>query len=240
MSENGPLATSVEDVRLMLSVLAGKGFENTTQGTPLKIAVSRRSPLAGTTVSRPYTNAVAQAAGLLAGAGHQVRRAEPPYPVSIGVTALRHWTAGTAVDAAGLDPALLTRRTRVHAAIGRRFLNGVRAGDSRERLRARLTPFFTEYDVLLTPALARRAPKAASWHERGWVRNALAGTAYSPLTPAWNLTGWPAMSVPFGTLPSGAPCAVQLAGRPGSEAALLAVARTLETLRPWQRTAPVD
>ncbi|MER7837132.1 amidase [Streptomyces sp. NPDC096040] len=239
MSENGPLATSVEDARLMLAVLAGKGFESGGRPGPLKIAVSRRSQLVGVTVSRPYTNAVAQAAGLLAGTGHQVRRAEPPYPMSIGVTALRHWTAGTAVDAAGLDPALLTRRTRVHAAIGRRFLRGVRVSDSRERLRARLTPFFAKYDVLLTPALARRAPEAAPWHERGWLRNALAGSNYSPLTPAWNLTGWPAMSVPFGTLPSGAPCAVQLVGRPGSEALLLEVAQTLETLRPWQRTAPV-
>ena len=72
--------------------------------------------------------------------------------------------------------------------------------------------------MLLTPALARRSPKAAAWHERGWLRNVLANTNYSPLTPPWNLTGWPAMSVPFGTLPSGAPCAVQLVGRPGSEA----------------------
>ncbi|MER6460603.1 amidase family protein [Streptomyces sp. NPDC001228] len=239
MSENGPLATSVEDVRLMLAALAGTEFEDTARDRALRIAVSRRSPLIGTTVTRPYTNAVAEAAGLLAGAGHRVRRAEPPYPASIGVTALRHWTAGTAVDAAGLDPALLTRRTRVHAAIGRRFLSGVRTSDSRDRLRERLTPFFAEYDVLLTPALARRAPRAAAWHERGWLSNALAGSNYSPLTPAWNLTGWPAMSVPFGMLPSGTPCAVQLVGRPGSEGTLLAVARTLETLRPWQRTAPV-
>ncbi|MFF4702891.1 amidase [Streptomyces sp. NPDC001288] len=239
MSENGPLATSVEDVRLMLAALAGPEFEDTARDGALRIAVSRRSPLIGTTVTRPYTNAVAEAAGLLAGAGHRVRRAEPPYPASIGVTALRHWTAGTAVDAAGLDPALLTRRTRVHAAIGRRFLSGVRTSDSRDRLRERLTPFFAEYDVLLTPALARRAPRAAAWHERGWLSNALAGSNYSPLTPAWNLTGWPAMSVPFGMLPSGTPCAVQLVGRPGSEGTLLAVARTLETLRPWQRTAPV-
>ncbi|MEW2300552.1 amidase [Streptomyces sp. NPDC006655] len=239
MSENGPLATTVEDARLMLSVLAGREFAGAGERPPLRIAVSRRSPLLGVTVSRSYTNAVAEAAGLLAGAGHQVRRAEPPYPASIGVTALRHWTAGTAVDAADLDPALLARRTRVHAATGRRFLRGVRVSDSRDRLRARLTPFFAEYDLLLTPALARRSPAAAPWHERGWFRNVLADTGHAPFTPAWNLTGWPALSVPFGTLPSGAPCAVQLVGRPGSEAVLLDVAAQLETLRPWRRTAPL-
>ncbi|MEV5878929.1 amidase family protein [Streptomyces sp. NPDC052101] len=240
MAENGPLATTVEDLRLVLGVLAGGADGPPAQeASPRRIAVALRSPLVGVGVSRPYTTAVREAAGALARAGHQVRRAEPPYPLSLGVTALRHWTAGTAVDAAGLDRARLARRTRVHADLGRRFVRSVRTSDSRERLRARLTPFFTEHDVLLTPALARRSPAAGPWHERGWLRNVLANTAYSPFTPPWNLTGWPAMSVPFGALPSGAPCAVQLAGRPGTEAVLLELAEELEKLRPWRRTAPV-
>ncbi|OXY89343.1 amidase [Streptomyces diastatochromogenes] len=239
MSENGPLATTVEDLRLMLSVLADTEFVRPEERTQLRIAVGLRSPVAGVSVSRPYTTAVRQAAGVLAKAGHRVRRAEPPYPLSLSVTSLQHWTAGTAVDAEGLDPARLARRTRVHAAVGRRFLRSVRTGDQRERLRARLTPFFTEHDVLLTLALARRSPKAAPWHERGWLRNIVVNSAYSPFTPPWNLTGWPAMSIPFGTLPSGAPCAVQLVGRPGMEANLLALAEQLETLHPWRRTAPL-
>lgn len=242
MSENGPLATTVEDARLMFQVLAGREIERpsgTTPRTP-SIALSVRSPLVGVTVTRPYSDAARRAAELLAGAGHRVRPADPAYPVWLGTTSLAHWTAGTAVDAEGLDPKLLTRRTRVHAAVGRRFVKGVRAGDRREQLRRRLEPFFAEHDVLLTPALARRGPAAANWHERGWLRNLLVNTTYSPLTPPWNLTGWPAVSVPFGTLPSGAPCAVQLVGRPGSELELLAVAGRLEELRPWRRTAPID
>ncbi|PZH06919.1 amidase [Streptomyces sp. NTH33] len=237
MSENGPLATTVEDARLMLSVLADTDVVRGRETAPRTIAVSVRSPLAGVAVSKPYATAARDAARLLAGAGHRVRRADPPYPVSLGVTALRHWSAGTAVDAAGLDPRRLARRTRVHAAVGQRFLDGVRTSTQRERLRRRLEPFFAEYDVLLTPALARRSPQAGPWHERGWLRNVLANTGYSPMTPPWNLAGWPAMAVPFGTLPSGAPCAVQLVGRPGSEADLLDLAEQIETLHPWQRTA---
>ncbi|MCX5262612.1 amidase [Streptomyces sp. NBC_00199] len=240
MSENGPLATTVADARLMLSVLADADVTAADGAGALRIAVSVRSPLAGVAVSAPYAGAARDAAGVLMKAGHLVRRADPPYPLSLGVTSLAHWTAGTAVDAAALDARLLTRRTRVHAALGRRFLNGVREGSAREELRRRLEPFFAQYDVLLTPALARRSPKAAPWHERGWLRNVLANTNYSPLTPPWNLTGWPAMAVPFGTLPSGAPAAVQLVGRPGSEAELLRVAEQLENLRPWRRTAPLD
>ncbi|MEU9391144.1 amidase [Streptomyces sp. NPDC048324] len=242
MSENGPLATTVEDTRLMLAVLADTDPEAVRPSEPAmrRIAVSLRSPLAGVTVTRPWTTAARDAAGVLIKAGHQVRRADPPYPLSLSTTSLTHWTAGTAVDAQDLDRSLLTRRTRVHAAVGRRFVGRVRTGDSRERLRRRMEPFFAEYDVLLTPALARRSPKSVAWHERGWLANVLANTNYSPLTPPWNLTGWPAMSVPFGTLPSGAPTAVQLVGQPGSEAVLLEVARQLEELHPWQRTAPLD
>ncbi|MGW1674040.1 amidase [Streptomyces sp. NPDC002324] len=246
MSENGPLATTVEDTRLMFRILAGTDtgpISATATPAPApapSIALSVRSPLVGVTVTRPYADAARRAAELLAGSGLTVRPADPPYPVWLGTTSLAHWTAGTAVDAEGLDPTLLTRRTRVHAAVGRRFVAGVRAGDRRELLRRRLEPFFAEHDVLLTPALARRGPAAANWHERGWLRNLLVNTNYSPLTPPWNLTGWPAMSVPFGTLPSGAPCAVQLVGRPGSEPELLAVAGRLEKLNPWRRTAPLD
>ncbi|MFI2643934.1 amidase [Streptomyces sp. NPDC018610] len=237
MSENGPLATTVEDTRLLLSVLAGAEVARGARDARPSIAVSLRSPLAGVTVSRPYAAAVRDVARLLAGAGHPVRRADPPYPLSIGVTAVRHWTAGTAVDAAGLDPRRLARRTRVHAAVGRRLVAGVRRSDAREALRRRLEPFFAEHDVLLAPVLARRSPVAGPWHERGWLRNVLVNASYSPMTPPWNLTGWPAMAVPFGALPSGAPCAVQLVGRPGSEATLLDVAERIEELSPWRRTA---
>lgn len=239
LSENGPLATTVEDARLMLAVLAGT--EPTPPSPPgaLKVAVSLRSPLAGVTVSRPYAAAARDAAGLLMRAGHRVRRADPPYPLSLAATSLMHWAAGTAADARPLDPRLLTRRTRVHARLGRPFVGAAGAGAARERLRHRLEPFFAEYDVLLTPALARRSPKAGPWHERGWLANLLVNTSHSPLTPPWNLTGWPAMAVPCGTLPSGAPCAVQLVGRPGTEDRLLAVAGQLEARNPWRRTAPV-
>jgi len=240
MSENGPLATTVEDARLMLQVLAGRRETSTKQPAALTIALSLRSPVLGVRVSRPYAEAARSAATVLAEAGHDVHPADPPYPWWLGTTSLAHWTAGTAVDAEGLDTGRLARRTRVHASVGRRFVHGARSGARREQLRRILEPFFSEHDILLTPALARRSPAAEPWHERGWLRNILVNTNYSPMTPPWNLTGWPAMSVPFGTFPNGAPCAVQLVGRPGSEAALLDVAGRLESLQPWRRTAPLS
>jgi amidase len=242
MAENGPLATTAQDARLMFAVLAGEAAatgENTPGTAPLRLAVSTRSPLAGTPIARPYADAVRAAARLLADAGHTVTHADPPYPLSLSTTVLARWTGGTARDAAGLDPSRLAPRTRRHAAAGRLFARTpLLRTDHRRLLRERLTPFFAEYDVLLMPALARRAPEAAPWHERGWLRNVLVNTAYAPTTPPWNLAGWPALTLPLGTLPgSAAPRAVQLVTRPGGEERLLALAARIESLKPWERTA---
>ncbi len=241
MAENGPLATTVADARLMFSVLAGQG-EPEPRPAPggLRVAVSTRSPLPGVSVSRPYADAARAAAALLAEAGHQVTPDDPPYPAWLGAAALVRWTAGTAADAEGLDRRLLARRTRRHAAAGRLAVRARLAHtDHRALLRAAFAPFFERYDVLLTPALARPAPAAAPWHQRGWLPNLLTNTRFSPFTPAWNLVGWPALVLPAGGRPGEVPWAVQLVAPPGGEQTLLDVAAQLEAGRPWPRTAPL-
>ena len=64
---------------------------------------------------------------------------------------------------------------------------------------------------------------------------------YTPWTSVWNLTGWPAISLPLHrvevdgtTLPVG----VMLGGRHGSEATLLALSAQLERARPWREALP--
>ncbi|WP_406510203.1 amidase [Streptomyces sp. NBC_00212] len=247
MSENGPLATTAADARLMFSVLAdepvtdfGEGASN-GKGSGLDIAFSTRSPITGVRVGAAYAGLARQAARALAGAGHRLTTAHPPYPLSFGTTVLARWTGGTAQDAQGLDPRLLAPRTRRHAAIGRLAGRlGMLRTDHRAALNQRLDPFFEKYDVLVTPALARPGPAADAWHERGWLANVLVNTACSPMTPPWNLSGRPALAVPFGSLPSGLPGSVQLVGRPGSEHQLLDLAAQLEQLHSWRRTAPME
>ncbi|MCM2576792.1 amidase [Streptomyces meridianus] len=243
LAENGPLATTAADAALMFSVLAGRTPVDPAAApapaAPARIAVSTRSPLVGVPVTKPYAAAARGAAGLLAGAGHRVESDDPPYPVWLGAAALAHWTAGTAEDAEGLDPQLLTPRTRRHAAVGRFAARTPLLGNgTRERLRERLAPFFARYDALVLPALARRAPAAEPWHTRSWLRNLASNTFFSPFTPVWNLAGWPALALPFGTLPGGAPCSVQLVAPPGGEDLLLGLATAIESGRPWERTAP--
>ncbi|MGW8331681.1 amidase [Streptomyces sp. NPDC055897] len=247
MSEHGPLATTTADARLMFSVLADEpvgayGPDGPSGGSPgrLDLAFSTRSPIAGIRVGAAHAALARRAARTLSGAGHHVATAHPPYPLSFGTTVLARWTGGTAQDAEGLDPRLLAPRTRRHVQVGRLAGRlGMLRTDHRAALNERLEPFFEKYDVLLTPALARPGPAADAWHERGWVANMLVNTACSPMTPPWNLSGRPALAVPFGSLPSGLPGSVQLVGRPGSEHQLLDVAAQLEELQPWRRTVPL-
>ncbi|TQF75030.1 amidase [Rhodococcus spelaei] len=239
MSENGPIATTVADVALLLSVMADRpDLAEVTEPGSLRIAVSTRSPLAFVRVDPHWRAAAERAAAALGGSGHHVATAELPYPAN-PLPLIARWTAGTAADAADLDPALLQRRTRGHAAVGRRLARFVKA-EQVERLHRTLYEYFAEHDVVITPTLAAVPVASSRWSEKSWLSNVVANVRYAPFPSLWNLAGWPAASVPAGIHPqTGTPLGVQIAAPPGSEGKILAVAAQLEQLLPWTRVASV-
>lgn len=242
MAENGPLATTVADAALTLSVLADRPELAAVRETgSLRIAASTRVPATGIRLARHWAAALRETADLLR-ADHAVTEADPPYPATLGATEIARWSAGTELDAQLVaDRSKLAARTRRHAAAGRlllatRLLRDP-AGGGRSQWVARAERFFADHDVLMTPALAQPPIRARAWAERGWLANVASNVRYAPFSAPWNLAGWPAMTVPAGLAPDGLPLAVQLVGRPGSEATLLGLAAQLERLRPWPRTA---
>jgi amidase len=242
MAENGPLATTVADCALLLSVMADRPDLAVlpADDPPLRIGVSVKAPLIGLPVERQYMTATDDTANLLAAAGHQVIRAELRYPSKAGPAAMARWFAGAELDARLLaDRSRVDRRIARHARLGRAVLaaGGPRPGGQRSMTRA-AERYFERVDVLLTPALAQFPPPATAWSKRGWAANVGSNVRYAPFAAPWNLAGWPAMAVPAGVAANGLPLSVQLVGRPGSEATLLALAAQLERLRPWQRLAP--
>jgi amidase len=241
MAENGPLATTVADVALLLSVMAAQP-ELATVGQPgrLRIAVSTKAPMPATPVDRHWAAAAREAGGLLRDAGHTVVDADPPYGQSLSTSGIARWVAGTELDARTLvDRSRLETRTRRHAALGRLVLRaGFPHEKGRERLRQRMASFFADHDVLITPTLAQSPLPSTAWSERGWLTNVWANSHYAPFAAPWNLAGWPAMAVPAGIAPDAMPLSVQLITRPGGEATLLALAAQLEQLRPWSPVAP--
>ncbi|CAN5319398.1 amidase [soil metagenome] len=240
--EWGPLGTSVADVSVMFEVLAGlpgRG-EVAPPGRPLRIAASARPPLAGVAVDVAVRGAFQTTARVLSGAGHDVIVAHPPYRPADVAAFLRRFFAGAAERVDQVGTARVEPRTRNAARFGRLLGRRPLSPQADERVRARFQRWFSDYDVLLTPALARPPIPVGAFEDRGFVATLLGSTRFVPFTGPWNLVGFPAASVPATPLPGDIPAGVQLVAPPSGERLLLSVARLLEQLQPWRRHAPLD
>ncbi|MFD8500462.1 amidase family protein [Amycolatopsis sp. NPDC059657] len=238
MSTHGPLATTVADAALLLSVLADDpSLAEVKPPRDLRIALSTRVPLTRAPVPRQLTAPVDEIGKLLSAAGHTVEHATPRYGVAAVGGILARWFAGPHLQSHDFDPAKLQRRTRTHLRLGRAM---VRAGRIREETKfnwlTRAEEFFASHDILVTPVLATLPPRARRWHEQSWLANAIPAMRVAPFAGLWNLAGYPAMSIPAGRHTSGLPLGVQLVAAPGGEARLLGIAAQIESRKPWPRT----
>jgi amidase len=92
--------------------------------------------------------------------------------------------------------------------------------------------------VIVSPTLARLPAYVGQLRDdEDPAADFAAQVRYTPWTSVWNLTGWPAVSLPLHraevdgvTLPVG----VMLGGKHGSEETLLRLAAQLEEARPWR------
>lgn len=240
MSVHGPMATTVADTAVLLSVLAAKpGLASVPAPAPSRIAMSTTVPLLHTPVPRELVAAVAKAADLLTAAGHTTTSAAPRYPKTMVLGMTARWCAGPAVQAADFDFTRFQRRTRAHVRAGRLIQHaGLIRDRTRDRWVSRAEEFFAEHDVLMTPTLSHWPVRAGRWHERRWLTNVLPSTRLAGFTGQWNLAGYPAITVPVGrSAVSGLPTSVQLITKPGGESLLLGLAAQLESANPWPRTA---
>ncbi|QNG17361.1 amidase [Rhodococcus triatomae] len=239
MGENGVLATTVGDAALMLSVLAAEpGLADVATPEPLRVGIAPSSPSPVVSVDERWSAAAHDAGSLLADLGHRTTPTRLPYPVDL-LPLLARWTLGTAADAEEFDDELLQPRTRRHIGVGR-MLRSVNPR-SLDRLEAAFSRVFEGIDLVVTPTLLRPGPAAIAWSEKSWVANMLSNVRYASFTPVWNLLGWPAASVPFGVHPvSRTPTAVQIAGPPGAESAILGLAGEIERARAWERVADLS
>lgn len=252
----GPLARSVRDLKLALSVLEGPdGLDPYATGLTT-------IPLSGTDCIRvgwnteafgpidpDVSHTVAAAADALAtmtsGPRIEATPVELPWLADTDHTRTSAALFGPEIvpylrDVIGEDTVALhsaVNATLDAPAIGLdRYLAAELAV---EELRARFAWWFTQFDVLLAPVSVSPAPLHArstltiSGHE-------LSARAVMRATVPFNLTGLPAISLPFGATPGGLPIGIQLVSRWGSDHHLLDLAERLERLSPvhGRRPAP--
>ncbi|MCU1594433.1 MAG: amiA2, partial [Frankiales bacterium] len=225
LSVAGCLTRTVEDHVAVLNVLQDTHLEITDPG-PLRIAWSLKPPVP-TPMDADVREALASAVTRLGQLGHTTFEADPSYK-GVQVSFLTRYATGVADDLAGLhDPSATELRTRAVAALGRRLRGRPLARALRlgSEAAARLARLPGGADVLITPTLPTAAPKVQAL--TGLKTLVLAGR-HAPFTPAWNVTGQPAVSIPAGWNADGLPLAIQLIGPPGSEALLLSLAAQLQ------------
>jgi amidase len=95
-----------------------------------------------------------------------------------------------------------------------------------------------DYDVLLTPGLARDVAKlgeldqnAAGVDVHRWWQQII--QEYSAFTALFNTTGQPALMLPLWQSKAGLPLAMQFVGRLGDEETLYSLGGQLELALPW-------
>jgi amidase len=248
-STSGPLARNVDDLALLLSVVAGPddrvptalgdpgaGFA-TPPPVPLQaLRVALTTDLGGLLEVDSEVRRVVEAAGTaLAGAGAFVESAYPDLAEADDTfRTLRAWLfqAGFGdllrAHPDGFKPSLADN---IRAGEGLTGADVSRAYAQRSRLSERMRLFFESYDVLVLPTSQvppfpadQEYPHEINGHPMptylDWMRSAYLIT----------VTGCPAISVPAGTTEGGLPVGLQIVAPFGADARLLGVARAFEAL----------
>jgi amidase len=227
----GPLARRVDDLALVLSLIAGPdgvdphvmpvplGDPATVQVAGLRVGhFSRLPPLEPTAETAA---AVASAVGALQSAGCPAREIEIPGSASIHqmYMAVLFGDGGAAaarlLDLWGSAASLLRARIEKMHALSSSEITALY--EQVDRWRSRMLALFAELDAIVCPVTAAPAP----------VHDTLdrATVAYSQ---AFNLTGWPSTVVRAGTSDEGLPIGIQVVAHPWREDVSLAVASEIE------------
>jgi aspartyl-tRNA(Asn)/glutamyl-tRNA(Gln) amidotransferase subunit A len=252
----GPLARTVEDLALLLQVLAGHdpadvrsaavpvpdyvgGLGGDLRGT--RIGVPRGFALA--VVDAEVVHRFEEALAVLHEAGAAIVDVTLPMlehaAAALGATILAEATAalrpllGARLDAVSLEVRAYLELGKVVSAES--YLAAQRV---RTRLYDEFRDRFRRLDLVALPTTALPAPPLESLQVRlGGVQ---VGTveAISRLTGPFNLTGLPALSVPCGFSADGLPIGLQLVGPPFGERELLAAGDAFQRLTDWHRRRP--
>ena len=255
-SVTGPMARTVADTALMLSVVTGPDeripislhdpgppFARAGRGSVggLRVAFSRDLGIA--TVASEVAATVERAVQAFTELGCTVEEAHPDVSdVREMIPPLR------AARTAAAFPSLLDRAEQVDNEFLREYLRRpatlgaldvARAEAQRSALWLRARTFFERHDFLVTPTTATAAFPVEHEHPREADGRPLATMLDAIiLTYAITMIGLPAISIPAGFTAAGLPVGMQIVGRRHAEPAVLRLAAAFEHARPWAHLRP--
>ena len=262
----GALTRTVADTAAALDVMAGyetgdpywapppsAPFAEAAAREPgkLRIAFTTESPN-GAAVDDACAAAVREAAEALESLGHSVEERAPNWsePALIehflniwiaqagAQVALLEDVMGDGFDRSKLEPLTREMADASESISSAQYIESLRWLQVMSRV---LIAFWDDVDVLVTPTLARppieigalRVPEGQPAIEM--LTNAADWVAF---TPAINVTGQPAISLPLHQSPDGLPIGVHLIGPPAGEELLLSLSAQIEAARPWANRRP--
>lgn len=192
---------------------------------------------------------VEDAARLLARDGHRILPVDWADLAPLAETSGRAFAALIAVnlaelaESAGLDLSLAEPMTQAVAGLGKAISGMDLWATQRDMVLVSrdLWALFDRFDALLAPMLAT-APKPLGSFPTDHGDTALhfdRMAAFAPLATLANISGFPAITLPFGADAGGLPLPVQIIAPMGGERLLLSLASRLEAEERWQHRFPV-
>src|SRR5580693_7833733 len=262
---DGAVARSVRDAAAILDVISGwhpgepyyppplpRPLREEVGADPgrLRIGFVDRPGVEGFLDDPECRAAVAGAARLLEGLGHDVEQSAPD--AMFDELFIRHFTTIIAADTEAtfrvfemllgrpiaedeIEPRNVTYR-KIGAA-----MDAVTYLDSRAWLGTwvrQMASWWTEYDLLLTPTLGAPPPELGWFTADGAENEGDRIVSFIPYTAQFNMPGQPAVTLPLHWTPGGLPVGVQLVAGYGREDLLVRVASQLEQAAPWADRHP--
>ncbi len=244
----GPIARTVEDAALMLSVIARADARDWFQAPALKVdfrdgldggvarlriafcrtlGYARVDPTVAHIVergARVFESLGAQVEEIDLGLADPIEIMQPLWAVALAlaIEPMDEQKRGL------LDPPM---RELAESGFGIDAITYRKLERAREAFARRMCALHQRYDLLLTPQLAVTAFEAGhevppgSGRTRWWE--------WSPFTYPFNLSQQPAAAVPCGFTPDGLPVALQLVGNKFDDALVLRAARAFESAQPF-------
>jgi amidase len=255
LSVQGPVARTIADAAAYLDALSGpepgdpyvaptpeRPFLEEVGRAPGRLGVALvLEPPVDVPVDPACTSAAEETAALLVELGHDVEQVSPSWNgEALGELFAVVWQTIPALypdlDASQLEPLNAEFAARSDATSSADY---VRAYVRLQSYGRRVARFVAGYDVVLTPTLAQPPVPV------GWIREPAdpweqyeRALAFTPYTPAVNVAGLPAASVPLAWTEDGLPVGIHLVASYGAEPLLLRLSAQLEEARPWADRRP--